>query len=119
MISQHTIKKGSKKLGLKVDKLTQVNRVFIDVNKISTVFGREAFKEYSNRKIQTRDLVRTKNRDTKTSERYALIAQGYGEDVSFDGTVPQKKTPVKSGYRAALFALCMSVKTISLPQTLT
>lgn len=37
-----------------------LNRVFIDVNKISTVFGRDAFQDYINRQIQNGDLVRKK-----------------------------------------------------------
>ena len=62
---------------------------------ISTVFGRDAFQDYINRQIQNGDLVKIKNRDIKSSERYALIAQGYGEDASTEDTVAQKEPDVK------------------------
>ena len=65
-----------------IDEHAQVNRVFVDVNKISTVFGRDAFQDYINRQVQKGDLVRIKNKDTQSSERSALIAEGYGKDVS-------------------------------------
>lgn len=65
-----------------IDEHAQCNRVFIDVNKISTVFGRDNFREYINRQIRNGDLVRIKNRSNQTSERSALIAEGYGEVTS-------------------------------------
>jgi len=62
----------------------QVNRAFIDVNKISTVFGRDNFRDYINRQIQQKNLVRIKNRSTQSSESNALIAKDYRQDASSD-----------------------------------
>ena len=58
------------------------NRTYIDVNKISTVFGRENFEDYIKRQIRDNNLVRIKNKSTKTSESNALIAEDYGEGAS-------------------------------------
>ena len=78
-----------------IDERSQINHVFIDVNKISTVFGRDAFNDYINRQIQNGDLVRIKNRDIQTSERDTLIVPGYGEDISNKDNVAQEKEGVK------------------------
>ena len=73
-----------------INEHAQFNRVFVDVNKISTVFGRENFRDYINRQIQQKNLVRIKNRSTQASERNELISLGYGEDASFEANVPQE-----------------------------
>lgn len=68
----------------------------IDVNKISTVFGREGFREYINRQIEKKNLVRIKIRNTQNSDPNALIAKRYEKDVS--NTIiaqnSQKSTPM-------------------------
>lgn len=71
-----------------VDERAIFNRVFVDVNKISTVFGRNAFRDYINRQVQKKELVRIKNKSTQTSERPALIAGGYEMDASAN-SIPQ------------------------------
>ncbi len=65
-----------------INETGQHNRVFIDTNKIATVFGRKQFAEYINKEIKNGNLVRIKNRNTQASERTALIAGGYSENVS-------------------------------------
>ena len=72
-----------------MDEHGRVNRVVVDVNKISTVFGRDAFRDYINRQIKTKNLVRIKNRSIQTSEGNALIAERYGMDTS-KNSIPQK-----------------------------
>ena len=79
----------------------QVNRAFIDVNKISTVFGRDNFRDYINRQIQQKNLVRIKNRSTQSSESNALIAKDYRRDASTtsiptDGEKVNKKLSISS-----------------------
>ena len=64
-----------------IDEHAQYNRVFVDDNKISTVFGRENFEEYIKRQLKENNLVRIKNRSIKSSERNALIAKGYGNNT--------------------------------------
>lgn len=71
-----------------INEHAQYNKVFIDVNKISTVFGRESFREYLSRQIKNKNLVRIKDRSTQAGERGALIAPGYGMDASKD-IIPQ------------------------------
>lgn len=60
-----------------IDELAQCNRVFIETNKIATVFGREGFRDYINRQVREKNLVRIKNRSNKFSEGDALIAPAY------------------------------------------
>ena len=69
----------------------QFNRVFVDINKISTVFGRDGFREYIQRQVSSQNLVRIKNRSTQTSEPKALIAEGYGEDASSTDIVNEEE----------------------------
>lgn len=67
-----------------INEYAQYNRVFVDVNKISTVFGRDNFETYINNQIKNKNLVRIKNRSNQSSERNALIAKGYREDAPID-----------------------------------
>ena len=60
------------------------NRVFIDVNKVSTVYGKTNFRDYINRQIRLNNLVRIKNRSIQTSESNAPIARDYGKDTSIN-----------------------------------
>ncbi|MBQ7293400.1 MAG: hypothetical protein IJW79_06645, partial [Clostridia bacterium] len=65
-----------------VNEHANYNKAMIDVNKISTVFGREGFREYINRQIEKKNLVRIKIRNTQNSDPNALIAKRYEKDVS-------------------------------------
>lgn len=58
------------------------NRVFIDVNKISTVYGKRNFRDYISKQLRLKNLVRIKNRSTESSERSAPIAESYRKDAS-------------------------------------
>ena len=78
-----------------IDEHAQYNRVFIDVNKISTVFGREGFREYIRRQVDNKNLVRIKNRSTQTSEPNALIAESYGMNASTT-SIPNSSENVKT-----------------------
>ena len=83
LVSEFTDKNGNTiNVPVYINEHAQYNRVFIDVNKISTVFGRDHFRDYINRQIQNNNLVKIKNRNTQASERGALIAPGYGMDAS-------------------------------------
>lgn len=79
----------------------QFNRVFVDINKISTVFGRENFRDYINRQIAGKNLVRIKNRSFQPSEPSALIAKGYGEETS-NNNISDKEGNVKEETTAPL-----------------
>ena len=58
------------------------NRVFIDTNKIATVFGRDEIYSYIREQISKGNLVRIKKRNIQTSESTAPIAANYGKNVS-------------------------------------
>ncbi len=60
----------------------QYNRVFIDTNKVATVFGREGLNDYLRREVQNGNLVRIKNRSTQASERPTPIVGGYSKSAS-------------------------------------
>lgn len=85
LISEFTDKDGNViNVPVYIDEHALCNRVFIDVNKISTVFGRENFRDYVSREIQKGNLVRIKNRSNQSSESNALIARDYGKTASKD-----------------------------------
>ncbi len=65
-----------------IDEYADINRVFVDVNKISTAFGKTDFYQYVQREIKKGNLVRIKNRSTLISERDAPIAPDYEKDAS-------------------------------------
>lgn len=83
LVSEFTDKDGNVvNVPVYIDEHARYNRVFIDTNKISTVFGRDNFREYIRRQLQQKNLVRIKNRNITASESSALIAEVYSNDVS-------------------------------------
>ena len=81
-----------------VNEHAQFNRVFVDVNKISTVFGRDHFRDYIKKQVSDKNLVRIKNRSTQASEPSALIAKGYGEDASSAVNIAENQGDVKTQF---------------------
>lgn len=95
LISEFKDKKGNViNVPVYINEHAQINKVFFDVNKISTVFGRDNFREYIARQIRNGDLVRIKNRSIKTSESSAPIAEVYGKDASMD-SIDKSRAVVK------------------------
>ena len=80
-----------------INEHAQYNRVFVDVNKISTVFGRDNFDDYIKRQIKNGDLVRIKKRSVKSSERDALIAPGYRNNASTLNISQNEKNATEKG----------------------
>ena len=78
-----------------INEKSQCNRVFIDANKISTVFGRDNFQKYIKNQIAKGNLVRIKNRSSSSSERNALIAEGYRNTAS-NKRIPQDNSSVNN-----------------------
>ena len=78
-----------------IDEKGQYNRVFIDTNKIATVFGRDDFSAYIQKEIQNGNLVRIKNKSIQTSERTAPIAGGYSKNAS-DIKIAQNESDVNT-----------------------
>ena len=74
----------------------QYNEVFIDTNKIATVFGREDMNRYIDRELRAGNLVRIKNRNTQASELTSPINASYNENASADITISQSDRSVNS-----------------------
>lgn len=97
LISQYKDAKGNiVNVPVYIDEKGQYNRVFIDTNKIATVFGRDNFFAYIQKEIKKGNLVRIKNRSTQASERTALIAGGYSKNAPNDPNVPQSTEVVNT-----------------------
>ena len=85
-----------------------VNNVFLDVNKISTVFGRKNLREYIKRQVTNGDLVRIKNRSNQASESNAPIARDYGETAST--RIIRNEEPVVNNESQEIFSEYVSSK---------
>ena len=96
LISQYNDAQGNTvNVPVYIDEKGQYNRVFIDTNKIATVFGRNDFYAYIQKEIQNGNLVRIKNKSIQTSERTALIAGGYSKNAS-DIKIAQNESDVNT-----------------------
>ena len=71
--------------------------MFIDTNKIATVFGRNELKKYIKNEIAKGNLVRIKNRSTQASESQSPINSDYSKNASTNNNVSQD-TPIVNTY---------------------
>ena len=85
-----------------INEHAQYNRVFVDVNKISAVFGRNSFRDYINRQLRKNNLVRIKNRSTQASESSALIAEHYGMNTSIIDSISPVSQNVNNKIKKSL-----------------
>ena len=69
--------------------------MFIDTNKIATVFGRENIDEYIRRDIRKGNLVRIKNKGDQVSELTSPINASYNEKAPVDN-ISQNKSNVNT-----------------------
>lgn len=60
------------------------NRIFVDTNKIATVFGRNELRTYLKKQLADGNLVRIKNRSTQASESQSPIDSDYSKNASTD-----------------------------------
>lgn len=96
LVSQHKDEAGNViNVPVYIDKKGQYNRVFMDTNKIATVFGRDDFFDYISREVKKGNLVRIKNRSTQASELKATHASSYSKNASNTDTVSQSQSEVK------------------------
>ena len=65
-----------------VNQSGNVNNVFIDVNKISTVFGKNNFRKFINDQVTNKNLVRIKDKSVKASEKTPPIGAPYNNHTS-------------------------------------
>lgn len=106
LISQQTDKDGNViNVPVFVNEKGMFNRVFIDTNKVATVFGRNELNEYINREINKGNLVRIKNRSTQTSESTSPIKADYGMNTPYDNSIRNLDEIVNSENSEAEFAL--------------
>lgn len=73
------------------------NRIFVDTNKIATVFGRNELKAYIKKQVAEGNLVRIKNRSTQASESTPLIDGDYSKNASKD-SIPNSDKNVKEKF---------------------
>lgn len=80
-----------------INETAKYNNVFMDVNKVATVFGREQLRKYINSKLADGSLVRIKRRSTQSSEVNADIASHYRKNASsIDNSVSQNDPVVNT-----------------------
>ncbi len=68
----------------------QYNRVFVDANKIATVFGRSELRRYISEQLRLKNLVRIKNKSTQSSEPTSPIDARYGTNASKDNILQKR-----------------------------
>ncbi len=79
-----------------INEAGQYNEVFIETNKIATVFGRNNFYSYVQREVEKGNLVRIKRKSIQASERKAPIANGYSKDTFSNTNLPQNEAGVNT-----------------------
>ncbi len=99
LISKYTDEAGNViNVPIYIDEKAQVNNVFIDVNKVATVFGREELKVYIKEQIAKGNLVRIKNRSINASEGSSPFNDHYSKDASINSIpdLTEKSNPQNS-----------------------
>lgn len=82
LISTHSDKDGNTiNVPVFINEHGLYNRVYMDTNKVATVFGRENLREYIIKEVRNGNLVRIKNKSTVNSESPALIAVDYTDNA--------------------------------------
>ena len=81
-----------------INEHAQYNRVFIDTNKIATVFGNDNFRDYLNQQIQRKNLVRIKNKSNKLSEGDTPLLSHYENTALDKNSIFEKSETVKEKF---------------------
>lgn len=76
-----------------INETGKYNNVFMDMNKVATVFGREQLQEYIRRKLADGSLVRITRRSTQPSEVSSPIEPHYRKSASSIDTSVTQNTP--------------------------
>lgn len=79
-----------------INETGQYNEVFIETNKIATVFGKNDFYSYVQREIEKGNLVKIKRKGVQASERKAPIANGYSLNTLSDTNISQETPGVNT-----------------------
>ena len=72
------------------------NNVFIDVNKVSTVFGREGIRAYIGEQLNKGNLIKIKKRSPQASEWTPLLGADYGMDASSANRIAESSENVNT-----------------------
>lgn len=95
LISQYTDKDGNIiNVPVFINEKGLYNRVFIDTNKIATVFGRSELRKYISKELDNGNLVRIKKRSTQVSESTSPINADY-EMVTSNNSISNPAEKVK------------------------
>ncbi len=81
-----------------IDETGQYNRVFMDTNRIATVYGKDNFFDYINREIRYGNLVRIKTRSTRASELQTDNESSYNLSASDKDIIPEGKENVNLSF---------------------
>ena len=85
LISQYTDNDGKTiNVPVYINEKGEYNRIFMDTNKLATVFGRDDFENYIKRELSKGNLVRIKNRSNQVSEPTLAISANYNKITSKD-----------------------------------
>lgn len=81
-----------------INQVGRHNDVYMDINRIATVYGNEDFYKSVQEQVRQGNLVRIKRRGIKASEVLEDIPSNYSNDTSSDTTVSQSMGDVNSQY---------------------
>lgn len=81
-----------------INQVGRHNDVYMDINRIATVYGNEDFYKSVQEQVRQGNLVRIKRRGIKASEVLEDIPSNYSNDTSSDTTVSQNMGDVNSQY---------------------
>ena len=77
-----------------INETAQKGNLFIDVNKVATVFGRKNLNKTIADELQKGNLVKIKDRSNQASERKADNASGYSKTTSVDDSISHDKEKI-------------------------
>lgn len=91
LVSEKTDASGNKvNIPVFINETAKYNNVFIDTNKIATVFGNNQLRKYINERLKDGTLVRIKRRSTQSSEVSTTLVPHYRKNASsIDNSVSQ------------------------------
>lgn len=98
LVSEKTDASGNKvNIPVFINETAKYNNVFIDTNKIATVFGNNQLRKYINERLKDGTLVRVKGRSIQPSEVSTTLVPHYGKNASsIDNSVSQNTSAVNT-----------------------
>lgn len=81
-----------------INERAQYNHVYIETNKIATVYGNDDFRNYINQQVQRKNLVRIKIKSNKSSEGDTPLLSAYRDTALDKDIIPEVKKSVKANF---------------------